>query len=137
MGVSLVIGIPYLIGISLCIIPGLVWLAFTWLAIPLIVTRRMGVFEAIGKSMAIARQNFWLVALYGLVVSMLSGALAFLSMPALALLQLSMIADIYGIINPERAMPGNLPPPPVQYEQAPPPPDEPDLPPPPPPGAAG
>jgi len=133
MGASLVVFIPYIIGVYLCLIPGLVWLAFTWLTIPLVVTRRMGVFEAVGKSMAIARQNFWLFALYGLVAAMLAGMVAFLSMPAHALLHVAVIAEIYGVINPEQ-MPqpisGSLPPPPTSY--SPPPIDSPREPPPPP-----
>ncbi|MHB9110802.1 MAG: hypothetical protein ACYDCO_27425, partial [Armatimonadota bacterium] len=135
VGAFLVIGIPYLIGAVLCLIPGLIWLAFTWLTIPLIVTRRMGVFEAVRESIAIVRQNFWLVTLYGFLASLLAGMLAFLSLPALALLQVSMTADIYGIINPaQTAQPffGNIPPPPVSYGPPPAPPQEP--PPPPPPG---
>lgn len=128
MGASLVVFIPYIIGIYLCVIPGLVWIAFTWLTIPLIVTRRMGVFEAISTSMAIARQNFWLVALYGLVSSMLAGMLLFLAMPAMALLHTAVIADIYGISNPYQMpppMPGSIPPPPTSYGPPPAPPQNP------------
>lgn len=132
VGALFVIGIPYLIGVVLCFIPGLIWMAFTWMTIPLIVTRRMGVFEAVGKSMAIARQNFWLVSVYGFVASLLSGMLAFLSMPALALLEVSMIADIYGITNPNQAVQplfGSIPPPPGSYGVPPPPPQGPEQPP--------
>jgi len=117
VGASLVVFIPYIIGVYLCVIPGLVWLAFTWLTIPLVVTRRMGVFEAVSASMAIARQNFWLIALYGLVGAMLSGMLAFLTLPALSLLQMALIADIYGLTNYDRGplFPGSIPPPPTSY----------------------
>jgi len=132
LGVSLVVFIPYIIGIYLCLLPGLVWFAFTWLAIPLVVTRRMGVFQAVGKSMAIVRQNFWLFTLYGWVSAMLSGMVFFLSLPAYVLLHVAVIVDLYSVTNPEMPQPisGSLPPPIMPYEQAQSP--EPDQPPPPP-----
>jgi len=133
VGASLVVMIPYIIGIYLCFIPGLIWISFTWLTIPLVVTRRMGVFEAVSASMAIARQNFWLIALYGLVTSMLSGMLPFLSLPALSLLQVSTVADLYGITNPDQVtqpLSGSIPPPPMSYGPPPAPPQEPPSPPP-------
>lgn len=101
LGAWLLVGIMVAIGYSFFILPGIVLATFSWLTAPLIVARRVGIIEALSLSFAIVARNFWLFLLYTLVVGLLINALGafglILAGPAMALLQVAVIADLYGI----------------------------------------
>ena len=107
LGALLLVGFIVAVGFSFFFLPGLILAAFTWLTVPLIVTRRMGVIEALQMSFTIVARNFWLFLLYtlvaGLIVSVLDAFGLILTGPALALFPVAVIADLYGIARQQPA----------------------------------
>lgn len=74
-GASLIAGLLVLIGLALCVIPGLIAGLFFALAVPLVVIRRLGTIAALLESVALVRQNFVLFLLYLLLNGLLTGML--------------------------------------------------------------
>jgi len=108
LGAGLLVGIMVAIGYTFFIIPGFILAAFSWLAVPLIVARRVGIVDALQLSFTIVARNFWLFLLYmlvvGLLINVLDGFVLILAGPAMALLQVAVIADLYGIARPQPSM---------------------------------
>jgi len=113
LGAMLLVGIMVSIGFTFFVIPGVILAVYSWLTIPLIVARRLGMVEALGKSFAIVNQNFWLFLFYAFLNYLLIGALnsvgLILSWPIATLLQVAVIEDLYGTPQPEQSA-GEQPP---------------------------
>ncbi|MHB0934933.1 MAG: hypothetical protein ACYDCO_27435 [Armatimonadota bacterium] len=113
LGAGLLVGIMVAFGLSFFILPGLILATFAWLTVPLIVSRRLGVIDALQLSFTIVARNFWLFLLYTVVVSLLVNLLdvfgLILAGPLMALLQVAVIADLYQIGRAEPSV-GEEPP---------------------------
>lgn len=70
---SIVMGIAYVVGLMLLVIPGLVLLALWAVAMPVLVRERLGVFESLGRSAELSEGARWailLLVLLAIVASM-------------------------------------------------------------------
>ena len=50
IGVSIVVGFLYMLGVVACVIPGIIVICMFWVVIPVVVVERLGVFDAMGRS---------------------------------------------------------------------------------------
>ncbi|MCZ7663455.1 MAG: glycerophosphoryl diester phosphodiesterase membrane domain-containing protein [Thermoleophilia bacterium] len=74
VALGVVMGLLILLGTILLILPGIyLSIAWTW-AIPLIVDRRMGFWEAMSASMKVVNKNFWETLLLVLLVGVINAA---------------------------------------------------------------
>jgi hypothetical protein len=68
IGIDLVVALGTTIGLVLLVIPGLVFVTYTFVASALVETRGLGVRAALRESFELVRGNFWRVALVGISV---------------------------------------------------------------------
>ena len=74
LGALLLIGICAAVGAVFCIVPGLIVPGLFFFALPLIVDRKLGVIEALSASFEKTKGNWFMFALFALVVRLLAGA---------------------------------------------------------------
>lgn len=74
MAAMLLIGLLYLVGALMCLIPGFLVLGLFFFTVPLIVERGVGVLEAMRASFELARSNLLMFTLFALLVSLLASA---------------------------------------------------------------
>jgi uncharacterized membrane protein len=74
LGATIVIAILAMVGFLLCIVPGYIALGMLFFTVPLVVERRVGVFEALGLSWEIGKQNVLMFTLFALLVGLIASA---------------------------------------------------------------
>lgn len=84
LGVTLVIGIGIALGMILLIVPGLILVCMWWVAVPVAVVERPGVFASIGRSAELTKGSRWTIFGIFVVVALISGLIVFLLGVAMA-----------------------------------------------------
>ncbi|HLG13721.1 MAG TPA: zinc-ribbon domain-containing protein [Blastocatellia bacterium] len=74
LGATIVVGLLVMVATMLCIIPGFIVSGLLFFTVPLIVERRMGVFEAMGASYEATKPNLLMFTLFAFVVSLIASA---------------------------------------------------------------
>lgn len=73
LGLHILGGIATMIGVMLCILPAFIVGAWFYLATPLLVDRRCGVFEAITESARLVNRDLWMFVAFSFVVGLIAG----------------------------------------------------------------
>jgi len=116
---SLAIGLVTGLGVLLCGVGALFTGGLLFMALPLVIDRRVTVSEAISLSWSTAKSNLWLYVLYAFVAGMLNGAggmacyvgyIATISFMPLAQV-VAYVRTFEGSAIPTMPMPGAIPPP--------------------------
>lgn len=100
---TLVMGTLIVLGVTACILPG-IYLGVAWtFALPLVIDRNMGWWEAMSFSMKVVNRQFWPLLLLQLLVGAVSGVLnsfvltSFLTMPWMAVVTVAAYNRIFGL----------------------------------------
>lgn len=74
LGATIIIAVIVFVGVLLCIIPGYIAMGMLFFTGPLVVERRLSVFEALGTSWELGKQNILMFTLFALLVGLIAGA---------------------------------------------------------------
>lgn len=96
IGLSIVIGIGVAIGFVLLIVPGLILLTIWWVAVPVTVVERPGVFASLGRSAELTKGFRW--PIFGIIILFVAAAFAILYLLSIILVPMVLRGSL-GVIS--------------------------------------